>query len=269
MEKSALELFTNVTFVKRDEGRGCLGILEDRLGRGSAPGGFSPVQCFFTLHPLFAQTLRVIFCDTTETAGFIISINCREGLRFFSVFSVTNSPEAQGASPVPPSILGAKAARGHTLLPAGTQVLPHHPAGICQPRWGSPLWGAAPQAQDRGRDAGFVQHRLCTETSPGLVNLQGQGHVIGKAGEGGARSQTGFIRLMICPYKEGRSESWCTRGPARLLEPAGSGVLSCPQRVKKGRKLVLKRTQNSSRKRRPDRERHKIQQEMNGPSARR
>lgn len=49
MEKPALELFTNVTFVKRDDGGGCLGVLEDRLGRGSARGGFSLVSCFF--HP--------------------------------------------------------------------------------------------------------------------------------------------------------------------------------------------------------------------------
>lgn len=30
---------------------------------------------------------------------------------------------------------------------------------------------------------------------------------MGEAEEEGAQSQTGFIRLVICPYKEGRSES--------------------------------------------------------------
>lgn len=38
------------------------------------------------------------------------------------------------------------------------------------------------------------------ETAPGLENLQGHG--MGEAEEEGAWSQTGFIRLMICPYKE-------------------------------------------------------------------
>lgn len=34
---------------------------------------------------------------------------------------------------------------------------------------------------------------------------------MGEAEEEGAQSQMGFIRLVICPYKERRSESWCTR----------------------------------------------------------
>jgi len=38
-----------------------LGILEDKLVRHYARGGFSPVWRFFILHPLFAQTLWVIF----------------------------------------------------------------------------------------------------------------------------------------------------------------------------------------------------------------
>lgn len=38
-----------------------------------------------------------------------------------------------------------------------------------------------------------------------------EGHGMGEAEEEGAQSQMGFIRLVICPYKERRSESWCTR----------------------------------------------------------
>lgn len=69
------------------------------------------------------------------------------------------------------------------------------------------------------------------ERAPGLENLQEHG--MGEAEEEGAQSQTGFIRLVICPYKERRSESWCTRGPARLCDPAGSGILGCTHSQKR------------------------------------
>lgn len=59
MEKPALELFTNVTFVKRDEGVS----VSQVTGLGGALLGciFLSSVFFFTLHPLFAPTLQVIF----------------------------------------------------------------------------------------------------------------------------------------------------------------------------------------------------------------
>lgn len=114
MEKPALELFTNVTFVKRDEGGGCLGVLEDKLGRGSGTGWIFPGLVFF--HP--ASTVCTNNRDTTETAGFIIGINCREGLSLSSVFGVTNS-DAQGVSSVPPSIPGGRGSAGPHSAPCG------------------------------------------------------------------------------------------------------------------------------------------------------
>lgn len=111
-------------------------------------------------------------------------------------------------SPVPLSIPGTGAAVGPSSSCPSAQLASAKPDGT--------------DPEDRTTADMLDCAQTDRQTAPGPVNLQGRGDATGKGGEGGAWSQTGFIRLRICPYKEGKASPvpGRIRDSSRLLDQA-------------------------------------------------
>lgn len=107
-----------------------------------------------------------------------------------------------------------------------------------------PCQGVVSWAQDQGRDAGFVVRlprtgRAQREIPPGLINLQGQRHVMRKAGKGEPRARRALSGSWFAHTRKEEVRPGAHKDQQDSLSLLAQ-ALGAAQRVKKGWKLVLR-----------------------------